>query len=260
MHDLRAYAYAVSRAIVLTLIAIWAVASFAGAYVALLFFWPFLSVAYLIIWPIAHFVGHADTSGWGISVQKRSGRLRPIQVNGSDLHLGKRVLATDDPDFSIELAAPRWLEALYLILWAPFVLTFPVAVVTSLLQLAGREQPQVVAEWSWLVIGGVLLAGFYTSLVACVSWAAHEFAAPGIIGRRLAIPIVGRALCVAYRDVCAVEIGRDAARGDHVRLIRTGDEPMEIRAAARFLGGTQPTADLRPLAELLAHAARVPLR
>lgn len=259
MDDLRAGAYAVARAVVLVVIAIWGVASFAGAYGALLFFWPFLSVVYLIVWPIARFIGHADTTGWGISVQKRSGRLQRSRVDGSDLVLGKRVFVTADPEFSVELAAPRWLEAIYLILWAPFVLTFPLAVVTSLVQLAGREQPQVIVEWSWLAIGGVLLAGFYVSLVACVSGAAHEFAAPGMIGRRLAIPIVGRALCIAYRDVCAVEIGRDANRGDHVRLLRTGGEPMEIRTAARFMGRAQPAADLLPLAGLLARAARVPV-
>jgi hypothetical protein len=260
MHVLLAAMHWVARAVVLVVIAIWAAASFAGAYVAMLFFWPFLSVVYLIVWPIARFIGHADTTGWGISLQKRSGRLRAIRVNGSNVHLGKRVLATDEGEFSIELAPPRWLEALYLILWAPFVLTLPVVVATALLQLVGREEPQVVVEWSWLTIGGVLIAGFYASLVGCVSWAAHEFVGPGMIGRRLAIPIVGHALCVAYRDVCAVEIGRDADRGDHVRLIRHGDAPMEIRAAARFLGRAQPTADLLPLAELLARAARVPMR
>ena len=193
MDRLRAGAYAVASAVVLVALAILAVASCASAYVALLFFWPFLSVVYLIVWPIARFIGRADTSGWGISVEKRSARLQRTRLDGSDLALGKRVFVAADPDFSVELAAPRWLEAIYLILWAPFVLTGPLYVVAALLQLVGREEPQVVPEWSWLPIGGILFAGFYVSLVGCVSWAAHEFVGPGMIGRRLAIPIAGRA-------------------------------------------------------------------
>ncbi len=261
MKQLLAAAPQVAAAIILFPLVIWVIASCAAAYVALLVFWPFLSVIYLIVWPIARFIGHVDTSGWGISLQKRSGRLRRNRVGGSDLPLGKRVFVTADPEFSVELAAPRWLEAVYLILWAPFVLTFPLFIATSLLQLASQEQPQVVLEWSSLALGAMLLSGFYVSLVACVSWGAHEFVRPGIVGRRLAIPFVGHALCITHRDVCAVEVGEDASRGDHVRFIRTGGEPMEIRASARFMvGDCHAAADLLPLAELLARAAQVPLR
>ncbi len=259
VEQLRAVVWIAAKAVVLFVLAIWFVAASAGAYLAVFGFWPFLSLAYLIIWAVARFAAHADTSGWGISVQQRSGRLRR-RVGGADLPLGKRVFVTVNPHFSVELAAPRLLEAVYLILWAPFVLQSPLYVTASLLLLAGREELRVVIEWSWLAIGAVLLAGFYVSLVACVSWAAREFVGPRMIGRRLAIPFLGRALCIAHRDVCAVEVVLDPGRADHVRLIRTGGEPMELRFAARFMGGVQPTADLLPLAELLAHAAQVPLR
>lgn len=260
MNQLRAVAYKAAKGAILLVLAIWVVAASAGAFVALVFFWPFLSVIYLLVWPIARFIAHDDTSGWGISVQKRPGRLRRTHVGGTDLPLGKRVFVAISPEFSVELAAPRWLEAVYLILWVPFILAGPLVIATALFQLAGREEPQVVVEWSWLPIGVVLFAGFYVGVVACVSWAAREFVGPGMIGRRLAIPFLGRALCITHRDVCAVEVVVDPSRADHVRLIRAGGEPMELRFAARFMGGVQPTADLLPLAELLAHAAQVPLR
>lgn len=260
MQLLREAIYIAARAVILVVLAIWIVAASAGASVALFVFWPFLSLAYLIIWAIARFIGHADTSGWGISVQRRSGRLRRTRVGGSDLPLGKRVFVTVNPQFSVELATPRWVEAAYLILWAPFMLQCPLFIAALLLQLAGREEPQVVVEWSWLAIGAVLLAGFYVSLIVFVCWASREFVGPGMTGRRLAIPFLGLALCIAYRDVCAVEVGRDQNRADHVRLIRTGGEPIQLRAAARFMGDVPTSADLLPLAELLAHAAHVPLR
>ena len=241
------------------MLAIWFLAASAGAYCALVVFWPFLSVVYLLFWPIARYIDHADTSGWGISVKRRSGHLRRIEVGGSDLPLGKRVFVTVNPELSVELAAPRWLQAVYLVLWAPFILPFPVFIATSLLQLAAREEPRVMVESPWLATGAVLLAGLYVGLVACVSWAGHEFIGPRAVGRRLSIPGLGLALCIAHHDVCAVEVGRDTDRDDHVRLIRTAGEPVELRAAARFIGHRQPAADLLPLAELFANAAHVPL-
>ena len=259
MDDLRAGAYAVARAVVLAVIAIWAGRQLCGRLRGAVRLLAVPIVVYLIIWR-SRGSSVTLTQVAGASASRSDQTLQRSRVHGSDLALGKRVFVTADPSSRWNSPRRDGFEAIYLILWAPFVFTGPLFAAATLLEQIGREEPQVVAEWSWLPIGGILLAGFYVSLVGCVSWAAHEFVGPGMIGRRLAIPIVGRALCIAYRDVCAVEIGRDADRGDHLRLIRTGTEPMEIRAAARFMGRAQPTVDLLPLAELLARAARVPVR
>ena len=103
-----------AKGAILVVLAIWVVAASAVHLSRSSSSWPFLSVIYLLVWPIARFIAHDDTSGWGISVQKRPGRLRRTHVGGTELPLGKRVFVAFSPEFSIELAAPRWLEAVYL--------------------------------------------------------------------------------------------------------------------------------------------------
>jgi hypothetical protein len=254
--------YAAAKAVFVVVLALWFLASCVAAYVALLGFWPMLSLVFAIGWASWRITGHAD--GAVVSVERRPARQRRIKVDGSDLPLGKRVLVTVDPRFSVELAAPRWVEALSLLLWAPFVLQAPLFGAPWLLEMAGREQPHVVVEWSWLPIGTMLFAGFGVGLVAFVAWAGRDFVGPGTIGKRIEVPLLGRALCLSHADVCAIEVGRDSTpshrAADHIRVIRTNGEPVELIPGAWALPDAGATPELLPLAGLIARAARVPLR
>jgi len=256
---LRAVAWT-GRAVFLIVIAIWFVASFAGAYLALFVFWPFLSLGFVIAWAAWRIIGHGD--GNVIGVGPRPMRLRRVDVDGSPLPLGRRVFVSVDPQFSVELAPSRWVEAFYLVVSAPFVLQGPLFVAASLFELAGREEPRVVVEWSWLPIGVLLLADFGVSLAAFVAWAGREFVAPGTAGKRIAVPFLGRALCLSHSDVCAIEVGRglgpSGRNADRIRASRRHGEPVDLIPGA-WVSDAGPTAELVPLAELLARAAHVPL-
>jgi hypothetical protein len=262
MHLMREALYMAAKAVFVVVLALWFLASCVAAYVALFGFWPMLSLAFTIGWASWRISGHAD--GTVISVERRLARQRRIKVDGSDLPLGKRVLVTVDPRFSVELAAPRRIEAFSLLVWAPFVLQGPLFAALWLLETAGREQPHVVVEWSWLPIGAMLFAGFGCGLIACVACAGRDFVGPGTIGKRIAVPFLGPALCLSYPDVCAIEVGRDStpSRGatDHIRVIRTNGEPVELIPGAWALPDAGATPELLPLAGLIARAARVPLR
>jgi hypothetical protein len=254
--------YLAAKAVVMVVLALWFLAASAGAYVALFFFWPFVSLGFVIVWAARRTTGHADDSV--VSVEWRPARQRRIKVDGSDLPLGKRVLVTVDPRFSVELAAPRWVEALYLILWAPFVLQGPLFAASWLLEMAAREQPHVVVEWSWLPIGVMLLAGFGVGLTALVSWAGRDFVRRGTIGKRIAVPILGPALCLSYPDVCAIEVGRGPSPSGHhiadrIRVIRSHGAAVELIPGAWVSSDARPTVELLPLAHLIARAAHVPL-
>ena len=263
MRLMREALYKAATAVVLVVLAVWFVASCAPAYVALFCLWPFLSLGFVILWTAWRITGHGDESSYVISIERRPVRPRRIKVDGSDLPLGKRVLVTVDPRFSVELAAPRWVEALYLIVFAPFVFQTPLFVAALLLQLAGREEPRIVVEWSWLPIGAMLVAGFGVGLIAFVSWAGRDFVRPGTIGKRITVPLLGRALCLSHPDVCAVEVGRGPSPSghiaDHIRVIRTQSDPVELIAGAWVLPDARAAAELLPLAGLIARAAHVPL-
>jgi hypothetical protein len=262
--ELRAFAYWIGRAILLLVLAIWFIASCAGAYGALFVFWPVISVCFLSVWAIWRVTGHGAGAS-GVTLQRSVGPTRKRLLCHSYLPHGRRVLATTDPSFSLELAMPLRYEAANAILWAPFFLQGPLLVAAALVQLAGQEEPRVVIAWSWLAIGVMLLAGLVMSAVAFVSYAARQFVAPGTIGRRLRIPLFGLTLITTHRDVIAVEIRRGLELPDHtaihhVRFVRTSGESVDVAFGELKPVGTQPSDELFALATLLARAARVPLR
>jgi hypothetical protein len=262
---LHAFAYAVGRALVLFILAIWFIAACAGAYVALWFFWPLLASAGVVVWAVCRAAGWGKPEMASVSIEPRRGRLRRLRVAGSHRPMRRQILASIDPAFSVELAPSRWLEAATLLLCAPFLLQGPIFVAASLLVEAAREEPQFVIEWSWLPIGAVLVAGQAVSLVAFVWYAGRQFVGPATIGRRLNIPLSGRALCVAHRDVCAVDIQCGAELAEHisvhvVRFIRTRGESVEVALGDEALAGAPPSAELLALTKFLARTARVPLR
>jgi hypothetical protein len=262
--ELRAFAYGVARAIVLLVLGIWFIASCVGAYGALFFFWPFISVVYLSAWAVWRVSGHG-AGGSGVALERNVGPARQRLLRNSHLPSGRRVLATTDPSFSVEIAMPLWYETANALLWAPFLLQVPLVVAAEFLRLAGQEEPRVVPEWSWLAIGVVLLAGLVMSVVVFVSFAAREFVAPGTIGRRIRTPLFGLALITARHDVVAVEIRRGPELPDHtvihrVRIVRRGGESVDVAIGEVFPVGAQPADELFALATLVARAARVPLR
>lgn len=265
MKELRVFAYAVGRALVLFVLAIWFIASCAGAYVALWFFWPMLSSAVVVVWAVCRVAGLGKPDMARVSIERRRGRQRHLRIAGADRPMRLQILASIDPTFSIELALSRWLEAARAILWAPFLFQGPIFIAASLLVEAAREEPQVVVHWSWLPIGAMLLAGQAVSLVAFVWYAGRRFVGLGTIGRRLKIPLSGRVLCVAYPDVCAVDIQCGPRVLEHIsvhviRFIRTGGESVDLTLGANAFPGARPSAGLLALTELLARTARVPLR
>lgn len=263
--ELRAFAYAVGRTLVLFVLAIWFIAACAAAYVALWFFWPMLSSAFVVVWVVCRAARLGNIDMAGVSIEPARGRLRRLRVAGSRRPMRRQVLARIDPAFSVELALSRWLEAATAILWAPFVFQGPIFIAASLLVEAAREEPQVLIQWSWLPIGAMLVAGQALSLVAFAWYAGRRFVGPATIGRRLNIPLSGRALCVAYRDVCAVDIQCGPKVVEHmsvhvVRFIRTRGESVDLALGDEASPGAPPSAELRALTELLARTARVPLR
>jgi hypothetical protein len=262
--ELRGIAYGIGRAIVMLVLAIWFIASCAGAYGALFVFWPFISVCFLSVWAVWRVTGHGNGVG-GVALQRGVGPARQRLLRHSYLSPGRRVLATSDPSFSLELAMPLWYEAANAILWVPFLLQGPLLVAAQLCWLASQEQPRVVIEWSWLAIGLMLVAGLVTGAVAFVSYAARQFVAPGMIGRRFRIPLFGLALVTAHRDVIAVEIRRGIELPDHtaihhVRFVRTSGESVDVAFGEMTPVGAQPADELVALGTLLARTARVPLR
>ena len=264
MKELRALAYWIGRAIILLILAIWFIAAFAGAYGALWVFWPFISICCLSVWAVWRVTGHG-AGGSGLAIQRSVGPARRRVLCDSKLPHGSRVLATIDPSFSLELAEPLWLQTANAIMWAPFFLQGPLLVAAQLFWLAGREEPRVVIEWSWLAIGVLLLAGFVMSTVVFVSFAWRPFVAPGTIGRRLRIPVFGLALVATDHDVIAVEIRRGHEFPDHTAMhrvcfVRIGGEAVDLALGEMAPVHAQPAQELVALATLLARAARVPLR
>lgn len=265
MNTLRAVLGMAGKLVIQLVLAVWFIGACAAAYVALWFFWPMLSSAFVVVWAVCRVARLGNLDMAGVSVELRRGRLRSLRVAGSDRPMRRQVLASTDPTFSVELALSRWLEAAIALAWAPLVFQGPLFIAASLLQLAAREEPQVVVEWSWLPIGAMLLAGQAVSLVAFVWYAGRRFVGPATIGRRLNIPLSGRVLCVAYRDVCAVDIQCGPKVLEHIsvhviRFIRTGGESVDLTLGADGFPGAQPSAELLALTELLARTARVPLR
>jgi len=263
--QLRAFGYAVGRALILFVLAIWFIASCAGAYAALFVFWPFLSVVFVVVWAVCRLLGltHPDTAA--VTVERRTARLRRLTFGASDRPPHRRVLAAVKPSFSVEIAQPRWLEVAHGILWAPFFLQGPLLIGMSLLQVAAQEEPRIVVEWSWLPIGAMLIAGFAATAVAFASYAARHFVAPATIGRRIQIPLTDYALCAAHRDVSAVEIQRGTELIDRnsfyrIRFLRSGGEPWDLTLGITNSPDAPPPDELVALAKVLAHAARVPLR
>ena len=265
MQELRAFAYAIGRAIVLLVLAIWFVAASAGAYAALFFFWPFLSVCFLVVWAVCRIAGMSQPDTVAVTIERPPRHSVLMTIGGSDRPMGRRVLTTIGPPFSVEIAQPRWFEVVNVVVWAPFFLQGPLLIGLSLCQLAAQEEPRIVVEWSWLPIGALLVAGFVASTIAFMSYAARHFVEPGTIGRRVQIPFTDRALCAAHRDVCAIELqrGPEMLGGSsfrRLRVIRKVGEPQDLTMGAPAAPDAPAPKELLALARVLAHAARVPLR